>query len=70
MAFVVDDEAPLGANEELDVTDFLVRTCPVSCGQVVEDGQVLHITVLKTFFRFDFGFDFLNDGLDCGQAHQ
>ena len=26
--------------------------------QVVEDGKVLHLTVLKPFFRFDFGFKF------------
>ena len=25
--------------------------------------------VLKPFFRFDFGFDSLKDGLDGGQAH-
>ena len=30
VAFVVDDEAPLDANEELDATDFLVKTCSVS----------------------------------------
>ena len=30
VAFVVDDDAPMGANEELDATDFLVRTRSVS----------------------------------------
>ena len=70
--FVVDDEAPLGADEELDATDFLVRTCSVSSSllplfhsqEVVEDGQVLHITVLKALIRFDFGSIFLKDGLN------
>ena len=54
--------APLAANEEHDATDFLVGTHSLRSPlhfhseQADEERQALHITVLKPFFRFNFGF--------------